>query len=417
MNPADRNRWWIVAASTLAMIVGSGPIAVFAAGVFLKPVAADLGFGRGEVSTAIGLASVCIALATPFYGRLFDLKGVRPILLSSIVLFALANAALALLRASDAMLFVMFAILGLTATAQGPTAYSKVLSARFDRKRGLALGITLAGVGVGTALMPQLANLLVGNLGWRAGYVGLGIAVFVLAFVPVALFVPNLPPQRPGAAAREEHSFPGMTLGEAVRSWKYWALTAAFFFGATVINGSLIHVVPLLTDRGISVGAAVAALSASGLALIGARIFSGWCSDRIYAPYIAIFFLLCPMAGIAVLAGSWGPPVVGTILLGAGIGAEIDLMSFMIGRYFGIRYFGSLHGLMFGFAAFGNFVGAGALGWSFEVLHSYRPAFLLFEILLAAAVAIFARLGPYAYPPPRRASAAVAANLGATGAA
>ncbi len=391
------NRWWMVVASTLAMIVGAGPITVFAAGVFLKPVAQELGFGRGEISTAIGLSSVIIALAIPFYGRLLDRKGIRPVLLTSIVLFALANAALALLQSSTPMLFGLFALLGLTGVGQGPTAYSKILSAWFDRRRGLALGIALAGVGAGTALMPQLANLLLGHFGWRVGYVGLGVAVMVLAFIPVALLVREpAEAQRAGAMATEH--LPGVAFREAVRSPRYWALTVAFFFAATAINGSLIQVVPLLTDRGMSISAAVAAVSASGLALICGRVFSGYCSDKLFAPYIAIFFLACPMVGIAVLGTGAGNPVLGTILLGAGIGAEIDLMSFIVSRYFGVRFFGTLHGFMFAFAAFGNFVGSSLLGWSFQLLHSYGPAFVLLEMLLAIAIAVFASLGPYTYP-------------------
>jgi len=89
-----RNRWWIVVASILSLIVGQGSINVFAAGIFLKPVAAELGFGRGSISTAIGLSNVVTALALPFFGRLVDRYGVRPMLLWSIALFALATAAL-----------------------------------------------------------------------------------------------------------------------------------------------------------------------------------------------------------------------------------------------------------------------------------------------------------------------------------
>ena len=81
-----------VAASTPGLIVGQGSINVFAAGVFLKPVAQELGFGRGDISTAIGLSSIVTALMVPFFGRLVDVFGVRPMLLWSITLFALATA-------------------------------------------------------------------------------------------------------------------------------------------------------------------------------------------------------------------------------------------------------------------------------------------------------------------------------------
>jgi MFS family permease len=395
------NRWWIVFAAVMGLIVGQGSINVFAAGVFLKPVAQELGFGRGEISTAIGLSSVVTALVTPFFGRLVDRLGVRPMLLSSIMLFALATAALSLLTASTAVLFLLFAISGVAAVGQIPTAYCKVITAWFDRQRGLALGIALAGVGLGTALIPQLSNALIGNFGWRIGYVGLGVAIFILAFLPVALFVRE--PAKPETVrgpnpARAVAALPGIGFAEAIRTWRYWAMTLTFFFAATTINGSLIHVVPLLTDRGIPIGVAIGALSAAGLALIGGRIVAGYCIDKIFAPYIALLFLLAPMAGIAILATGMASPVLGTVLLGLGIGAEIDLMSFVISRYFGIRFFGTLHGFMFAPILIANAVGASILGWCFQLLHSYTPGFALFEVLLAIACVLIMTLGRYRYP-------------------
>jgi MFS family permease len=392
------NRWWIVVAAILSLIVGQGSINVFAAGVFLKPVAAELGFGRGAISTAIGLSNVVTALALPFFGRLVDRYGVRPMLLWSITLFALATAALGLLTPSTAVLLLLFAISGIMAVGQTPTAYSKVITAWFDRQRGLALGLALAGVGLGTILIPQLSNALVQNFGWRIGYVGLGITIFVLAFLPVAIFV-----REPPARSADRHSqavAQGIGFAEAVRTWRYWAMALTFFFAATTINGSIIHVVPLLTDRGIAPGVAAAALSAAGLALIVGRLVAGYLLDKIFAPYIAVFFLLCPMAGLAILgsgvAGSW--PLVGTILLGLGIGAEIDLLSFIISRYFGIRFFATLHGFCFALALIGNAVGASILGWVFQLEHSYVPGFVLFEVLLAISCVLMMTLGPYVYP-------------------
>ncbi len=395
------NRWWIVIAAMLGLIVGQGAINVFAAGVFLKPVAQELGFGRGDISTAIGLSSVVTALMVPFFGRLVDLFGVRPMLLWSITLFALATAALSLLTTSTTMLFLLFAISGVTAVGQTPTAYCKVITAWFDQQRGLALGLALAAVGLGTALIPQLSNALIGHFGWRMGYVGLGIAIFGLAFLPVAVFVrdPGMTKATSSPiSASEIAALPGSSFAEAVRTWRYWAMTLTFFIAATAINGSLIHIVPLLTDRGIPANVAVGALSAAGLALIIGRIIAGYCIDKILAPYIGVLFLLTPMAGIAILGTGMANPVVGTVLLGIGIGAEIDLMSFIISRYFGVRYFGALHGFMFAPVLLGNAVGASILGWCFQLVHSYTPGFALFEILLAVACILIMTLGPYRYP-------------------
>ncbi len=397
-NAALRNRWWVVVVSASALIVGQGPINVFAAGVFLKPVSAELGFGRGEISTAISVSNIMTALAAPLFGRFLDLYGVRRPQIVAIALFALATAAMSFLQPSFVVLLALYGIAGVVGVGQNPTGYSKVLASYFDSNRGLAMGLALAGVGLGTALMPMVSNLLIGNFGWRMGYVGLGVVIAVLALVPVALLLPE--PLAKHAADKDAPPLPGMTFAEATRTPKYWALTIAFFFAATAINGSLVHVVPLLTDRGIPVGAAVSTLSAAGLALIIGRIIAGYVMDRVFAPYVALFFLGGPIIGLVILGWSldFVSPLVGTVLLGLGIGAEIDLMSFLITRYFGIRAFGALHGLMFAIFLLGNAAGASALGWSYQLLKSYGPAFAVFELFLVIACVMFVTLGPYRYP-------------------
>lgn len=404
-----RNRWGIAIVSGLALVAGQGAINVFGAGVFLKPIAQELGFGRGEVSNAIALSNIMVAIAMPFFGRLMDRRGVRGPLLTSIALFALATAAISFLRPSTAVLLLLYGIAGVVSVGQTPTAYSKVLSAWFDRRRGLALGIALSGVGIGTALIPQISDVLIRNFGWRQGYIGLGIAIFVLAFIPVALFLREPPAVEPGRAASAQ--LPGLSFSEGIRTWRYWALAAAFFIAATTINGSLVHVVPLLTDRGIPVSTAVSMMSAAGLALIIGRLIAGYVIDRVFASYVAVVFLIAPLVGLLILSSGTPlvSPLVGTILLGLGIGAEVDLMSFIVTRYFGLRAFGALHGLMFSTVVLGNAVGATALGWSFQLLHSYGPAFTAFAAMMAVACVLFLILGPYRYPAGRAHRLGVAA--------
>ena len=400
-----KNKWWIVVASLLALTVGSGPINVFAAGVFIKPIAKEFGFGRGQISTAIGLANLMMAITVPFLGRLYDRKGIRAVLLPTILLYAVATAAFAMLQPSYAMLLILYAVQGFFGTVQGPTAYSKIISAHFDTQRGLALGIALAGTGAGTVMIPPFAAFLLRTLGWRAGYIGLALAILVLAFIPVLVFLRDTGSADAAKLATAAAALlPGDTFSEAVRTWRYWALLIAFFFATIAINGSIVHIVPLLTDRGMSVTAAVAALSASGLALIGGRVLAGFLMDKLHAPYIGIFFLLLPMAGLAILAGGMGGigPVLGTVCLGLGVGAEIDLLSYIITVYFGVKSFGSLHGLMFAFALLANAIGASILGWTFQLKHTYTPAFMAYEVLLLIGVILFSSLGAYRYPPQKR---------------
>ena len=399
----DSKRWSIVAASSLALVASQGPINVFATGIFIKPISQELGFGRGDIATAIGISSVMTAVASPFFGRLIDRYGVRTPLAVSIILFALATAAMSLLPGSVFGLYAMFALAGLFAIGQTPGSYSKVVSAWFDRQRGFALGIVLAGVGMGTIVLPMICKTLIGTFGWREAYLGLAGLIILLAFLPVLLFIRE-PTRALAGGLSPGVTLPGVSMREAARDRRFWYMIVSFFLAVVAINGSLVHVVPMLTDRGMSLADAVAIISSSGIALIVGRLLAGWIIDRVFAPYVAVFFLVCPMVGLLILALQpvEVSPLVGVLLLGLGIGGETDLLSYMVSRYFGLAKFGTIYGWIFTAALAGNAVGSSILGWAFQLTHSYSATLIAYSLLLAVATALTLVLGPYRYPPADR---------------
>ena len=306
-----QNRWWVVFATVCALVVGAGPINVFTFGVFLKPITENLGVGRGVFSSALTLHGLIAAVALPVIGWLVDRWGARRILLPGIFIYALATASYALIQASPLVLtFLIFAATGFFGGVGSPIPYAAVIAEWFDRQRGLALGIGMAGVGLGVALMPQLAAALIAAFGWRFAYVGLALAIVLVAYPPVVLFLREPPGFAARAHRRQDPAVaalaPGATVGEALRSWVFWGLSIAFLLDVVAINGTLTHIVAVLTDRGIPLQAATATLSGSGLALILGRILSGWCLDRLWGPYVAIAFFVLPMIGIASLASGAG---------------------------------------------------------------------------------------------------------------
>jgi MFS family permease len=414
-----RNGWWVVFATMCGLVVGSGPINVFTFGVFLKPITEDLGLSRGAFSAALTFHAAIAAIILPLIGWLVDRWGARRLLLPGLFLYALATASYGLIEASPLLIaFLIFGLTGLVGGVQSPIPYAAVIAKWFDRERGLALGIGTAGVGIGVALVPQVAALLIDRVGWRLAYVGLAIIVLLVALPPVALFLR----EPPGFAVRTQSrgqppvttpAAPGIAAGEALRSWVFWGLAAAFFLDVIAINGTLTHIVPLLTDRGFPRQVATAALSGTGFALIFGRILSGWCLDRFWGPYVAIAFFVLPMIGIAILLSGAGgfAPFLGAIACGLGIGAEIDLMAFFTSRYFGLRDYAKLYGTMFGIFALGVGIGPALSGASFDRFHSYLPAFAIFEVMLAVSCLIFLRLGPYPFPALGHASSGAAEKM------
>lgn len=155
---------------------------------------------------------------------------------------------------------------------------------------------------------------------------------------------------------------------------------------------------PLLTDRGVP----------RGLIAAGYRV------DRIFAPCIVLVFLLFPVAGNPILASgvSGSGPVAGTGQLGTGIGAEIDLMLFVISRYFGMGFFGAVDGFTFAFLLIGSAVSASTLGWVFHIAQSRTPSAVSFQILLATAGVLTMTSGHIAIQPRAKAEGKVSAVRG-----
>jgi len=396
------SRWWIVFASACGLLVGTGSIVIFSFGVFLKPVTEDLGISRGDLSAALGVSTWLTALAGPIVGWLIDRWDARWTMLPGILLFALSVAGFGLMQAQPLyLIFLIFCVAGFIGGVQTPIPYAAVISRWFDRQRGLALGLTTAGVGLGVVLIPQLAAFLITRFGWREAYFGLAVAIVVLAWLPVAIFVRE-PGQAgaTGSSAGHATDVPGIDAWAALKTWNFWALSVAFFLGVMAINGTIVHIVALLTDRGIPLQLATGALSAAGIAIILGRIICGWCLDRFWGPYVAVCFFILPMLGIALLGSGWAYPVplIGAAFCGAGIGAEIDLMAFFISRYFGLKSYGKIYGLMFILFNFGTGGGPALSGRAYDMFHSYSQIFILYEVALAVTCVLLVSLGEYTYP-------------------
>jgi MFS family permease len=406
MDLGMKSRWWIVVASALGLLVGNGPVMQFTIGTLLPSITREFGWSRGMVSSAMVVGLWMTGIATPLFGRLADRFGIRAVALPAILVFSLATASLALVPASPAAFTALYALMGLGAASQTPLVYAKAISARFDHQRGLALGIAMAGVGLGAALVPQFARAVIGVAGWRWAYAGLGALVFVLAFPAVALFVGRPAGEREVVArAVPNAGLPGLTGLEALRTVRFWSLAFSFFIVAGTTGGVISHLVPLLGDRGVSPQTATGMVSAAGIALIAGRLLAGYLLDRVHAPYVAAVFFLAPLVGIAVLLSTPGVEgaAIGTILVGLGLGAEVDLIAFMLSRYLGMRSFGEIYGYFFSIFVLGAGLGPFAMGVSYDRTGSYRLMLVCFAAALALASLPMLRLGAYAYPGPRQA--------------
>ena len=399
---ADGKALRVLVGSMLALLVCNGPILVFTFGLFLKPVSQELGWDRGTISAANGIAIFLIAITAPLTGAFLDRWGVRRVLLTTIPLFAASVAAISLTRASPVVFIALYAFAGLAASGQGPQPYVKVVAEWFDDRRGLALGVAMSGAGLGIIVVPQIARFLIEAYGWRNAYVGLGAIAFALAFPAVALFV-----REPAAVAAQRTRSdvsraiqPNISVRALLRSRRFWLLSTPLFLVATAVNGTLLHLVPLLTDRGMSTSFATSLLSTAGLASIVGRMLCGYLSDRLFAPHVAAAFFLLPCTGICLLI-ALGPPILpllAALSLGLALGCEVDMLGLLTTRYFGLERLAQIYGYLFAVFAAGTALGPYVMGVGFDVFHTYNPMLVVFGVALSLAGLLISRLGSYDYP-------------------
>jgi len=219
-----------------------------------------------------------------------------------------------------------------------------------------------------------------------------------IAVPAVALWIRE---PRPGEGERHESQGPltGLTPREARGTRRFWILAAALFLVAMSINGMTGHIVPLLTDHGMSPARAAATLGSFGLATLAGRLLAGFLVDRFFAPYVASVFFLGPIAGFALLSVGSGPlPELGVILMGLGLGTEIDMIAFLATRYFGQKSFGEIYGIFFMTFGLGNAAGPLAAGQIYQMTGSYTPALTAAGVGLVLAVVCINMLGAYVYP-------------------
>jgi predicted MFS family arabinose efflux permease len=192
----------------------------------------------------------------------------------------------------------------------------------------------------------------------------------------------------------------GLSVAESLRSSSFWLIAASVLLVVTTINGIVGHLVPMLTDRGLNVGQAAATLSAVGISTIAGRLAAGYLLDRFFAPYVAAGLFLLPLIAISLLTtGVAGPgPVLAAMSLGFGLGAEVDVIGFLVSRYFGLRAYGEVYGYLFAIFTLGTGFGPVLMAICFDMTQSYNVALIGLAAALVCASILITRLGTYRFP-------------------
>ena len=397
--------WFVVGAAMLCISTGPGPFAFAALGLFIIPFETEFGWERTQISACLTLLVAATAISLPFIGRFVDKYGSRLILFPSLVIFALCLAAIPTFVSELWQLTLIFLLIGTIAAGTNSVPYMPVLSAWFFKYRGLAIGISIAGIGLGYAYVPLLLQYLIDNAGWRYGYYALSGIVIFIAFPLVYFFLKESPAdmglkpdgETTGEAPEATKKDVGLEVKEILRHREFWMLVAIFIVLSFVLNGMLAHLVPMLSDRGMDTGIAAAVAATAGITVFFSRILIGFLIDRFFAPYVAMVFFSLSAVGMVVFAlgAVDAMAFIGAICVGLSLGAEVDLLAYLTGRYFGLKSFGTTYGLLFSAVLTGTAIGPLAFGIGFDTTGSYVSILTICVGINILAVILTAFMGKY----------------------
>jgi MFS family permease len=401
--------WYVALACGVGLACGIACVVTYTFAFFARELSAEFGWSRTEVFLGLTLSVVTVATAAPVLGRLIDRVGPRRMILTSIVLQALIIASFSQQTDSLWTFYARFVLQTILALGTTHVAFTRVIAVWFDRKRGLALGVALAGLGVGGAIWPPYVQYLITEFGWRTAYLGLAGTILVVSFPIIALVVRDTPQamglQPDGDAAPPAGSAPagpppGMTVGEALRTATFWKMLVAFLLIGLSVTSVQIALPQLLTDRGVDPMLAATALSAVAVALIFGRVAAGWLMDRFFAPRVAIAFLAGPIVAILLLAaGASGPfAFVAGLLTGLAAGAEVDVTAYLTSRYFGLRFFSGIYAWYYGAYSLGAGFGPLLTAAARDNFGAYTEALYAHATLLAIAAVLLAGLPRFTVP-------------------
>jgi len=394
--------WYIVAAT---FIIGFYVVGVVFYGftTIFKPIVEEFGWSYAQVSLAASIRGVESGLMAPLVGILIDRWGPRRIVFVGGCLTALGLFMLGRID-SLATFYVSFAIISVAMSTCTVTVLMTAVSKWFRRRVGLAMSIVSCGFGAGGLVVFMMARM-VDAFGWRMTVQGLAFGVLIIV-LPLALLLRHKPQQYgylPDGDTQQidktaagkvaiELKEGGITIKEAVKTRTFWLLAVMFVCQHTIVGTVVTHVMPYLTDVGLST--TIASMGAAGipLASIVGRMGFGSLGDRVSRKklmgvtfaMIFIGLLSFQMAGSVAILG-----VIGfLVLFGTGYGGFNAIRPAYIREIFGTKQYGTIFGSLIGIAMLGTVAGPFIAGRLFDIQGSYHNVWLIFAaVALVALVA------------------------------
>nr|WP_218680751.1 MFS transporter [Rhodococcus qingshengii] len=393
--------WRVLAFATVGAGLGFSALG-YTLGPLIVPLQIEFGWGRGQITLASLWSSLGMAVALPFVGPLLDRYGVKRVAAVSLPLFAMTVFALSRFGGGLALFFVLYGITGVLGVGTSAVTYAKAVVERFDRRRGLALGIMATGLGLAGLGLPPLMAAVIASGGWRNAYLTLAL----LALVPLILlaFTKFDSPSKGAGISTLVDPDPAPSVRQSLATREFWTLAVSFFLLGWALLSMVPHFIPMLIDTGVDPVRAALLASFVGVGTVVGRPILGWLIDRYYATHVAIpMFVAAALGCVLLLVGGASFAPLTALLIGIGFGAEIDLMSYLSSKYIHPLNFGALYSYIYSAFMIGSAIGPVVAGYLFDSTDSYRTALVIAAAFLCSGSLTLASLPQYDRAAPRTA--------------
>ena len=399
--------WYLVGLSSFMLMLMSTTV-FQGVGTFFVALERAFGWNRTTLSGAFALARAEGALLGPLEGFLVDRLGTRRMVIVGYLVMGLGFIFYSQIQ-TVWHFYVAYIAISLGSGVGGWIAFVTLINNWFSRRRALAMSIAVSGIQLGGFLVPLMAWGIESH-GFRMTALGIGIVLIVVA-VPASRFIRNLPedvgslpdgaPIRRTAGASgsstqsDSGDVPDMTPRQALKTVAFWVIAVARLTSVVSIVSLSVHLVPKLTDSGISLITANFVVTLYTFVAFLTGFLAGYLADR-SSKVIVLFVCMLLQAlamGILTFTDTLPMAVVFAVLWGAGFGGRVPLLTAIVGDYFGRRHFGSILGMNMVPSNIAMIFAPLFAGFMFDLRQSYFIPFATFTIMgfIGAFVILLAR--------------------------
>ncbi len=414
------------------IMFASGPGQSHTFGVFLIPLAEELEISHTAISIAYAFATLVAALGLPFVGKAVDRKGVRRVSILIVSAFGAATIAFSAV-AGFVLLTLAFGLLRFLGQGSLMLCANNLASQWFDKKRGIALSLTMLGFSASVALHPPIAQWLMEAHGWRMAWIIMGIGTWLLLLPPVLWLLVDRPeelglapdgpigkpkdgdpiaskseaPATAKAMDEDRSAERGLDLAEARRTDAFWVILVSNSVYSTLATSIFFHQVSIFQAKGLEPGLATSVFSITALTMVVSSLITGHLLDRLPTRPLYASALLSTSLCLVMMSQVQGQltAIAFAFVFGLSGGAMLAHVAYVWPRFFGRAYLGSILGTSQMGMVIGASLGPIPLGVGYDLLGGYDGSLLALALLpIGCAVAVMSmripRIDESGPPPP-----------------